>query len=72
MEKTHINYADFLNFGTDDEIIALSQFVDNIKRNLPTINLQLHRLVCVLLRSKHQIRVFSQCGPNNDWYHHVI
>ena len=72
MEKTHINYVDFLNFGNDDEIIALSQFVDNIESNLPTINLQLHRLVCVLLRSKHQIWVFSQCGPNNDWYHHVI
>ena len=53
MEKTHINHADFLNFGNDDEIIALSQFVDNIESNLPTINLQLHRLVCVLLRSKH-------------------
>ena len=72
MEKTHINYVDFLNFGNVDEIIALSQFVDNIESNLPTINLQLHRLVCVLLPSKHQIWVFSQFGPNNDWYHHVI
>ena len=47
MEKTHINYDDFLNFGNNDEIIALSQFVHNIERNLPTINLQLHRQVCL-------------------------
>ena len=34
-----LKYADFLNFGDDDENKALSQFVDNIERNLPTINL---------------------------------
>lgn len=33
-------HADFLNFGDDDdENIALSQFVDNIEKNLPIINM---------------------------------
>ena len=34
-----LKYVDFLNFGNDDENIALSEFVDNIERNLPTIKL---------------------------------